>query len=167
MARAGRAWRGWFPLGGELTSGVPDGKEGIYFGEELPPSDRLLHGPNLFPERPAELRAAVLDWMAAMTGLGHVLMGGLALGLGLERDWIDRHLTADPVTLFRIFRYPPVDAGRARSLGRGRAHRLRAARRSSPTTARRAWRSAPATAGRRSSRSRAASCATSATCWSG
>ena len=36
MARAGRAWRGWFPLGGELTSGVPDGKEGIYFGEELP-----------------------------------------------------------------------------------------------------------------------------------
>ena len=35
MARAGRAWRGWFPLGGELTSGVPDGKEGIYFGEEL------------------------------------------------------------------------------------------------------------------------------------
>lgn len=24
MARAGRAWRGWFPLGGELTSGVPD-----------------------------------------------------------------------------------------------------------------------------------------------
>jgi isopenicillin N synthase-like dioxygenase len=43
-----------------------------------------------------------------MTGLGHALMGGLALGLGLERDWIDRHLTADPVTLFRIFRYPPV-----------------------------------------------------------
>src|SRR5690349_11237642 len=35
MARGGRAWRGWFPLGGELTSGVPDGKEGIYFGAEL------------------------------------------------------------------------------------------------------------------------------------
>ena len=111
MARAGRAWRGWFPLGGELTSGVPDGKEGIYFGEEQPPSDRLLHGPNLFPERPPELRTAVLDWMAEMTGLGHVLMGGLALGLGLERDWIDRHQTADPVTLFRIIRYPPVDLG--------------------------------------------------------
>ena len=60
MARAGRAWRGWFPLGGELTSGVPDGKEGIYFGEELPPSDRLLHGPNLFPARPPELRPAVI-----------------------------------------------------------------------------------------------------------
>jgi isopenicillin N synthase-like dioxygenase len=109
MHRAGRAWRGWFPLGGELTSGVPDGKEGIYFGEELPPSDRLLHGPNLFPERPAELRTAVLAWLDAMTGLGHALMGGLSLGLGMERSWIDRCLTADPITLFRIFRYPPVD----------------------------------------------------------
>ena len=27
MARGGRAWRGWFPLAGELTSGVPDRKE--------------------------------------------------------------------------------------------------------------------------------------------
>ena len=34
MARAGPAWRGWFPLGGELTSGKRDGKEGIYFGTE-------------------------------------------------------------------------------------------------------------------------------------
>jgi isopenicillin N synthase-like dioxygenase len=48
-----------------------------------------------------------------MTALGHALMGGLALGLGLERDWIDRHLTAEPVTLFRIFRYPPIDADTA------------------------------------------------------
>ena len=35
MARAGAAWRGWFPLGGELTSGAADQKEGVYFGEEL------------------------------------------------------------------------------------------------------------------------------------
>ena len=32
MARGGRAWRGWFPLGGELTSGTPDRKEGWYAG---------------------------------------------------------------------------------------------------------------------------------------
>src|SRR5689334_15848646 len=35
MASGGRAWRGYFPVGGELTSGEPDIKEGIYFGEEL------------------------------------------------------------------------------------------------------------------------------------
>src|SRR4051794_22471583 len=27
MAHGGRAWRGWFPVGGELTSGHPDAKE--------------------------------------------------------------------------------------------------------------------------------------------
>ena len=37
MTVGGRAWRGWFPLGGELTSGVPDRKEGYYFGAELSP----------------------------------------------------------------------------------------------------------------------------------
>ncbi len=35
MARGGPAWRGYFPLGGELTSGKPDRKEGLYFGAEL------------------------------------------------------------------------------------------------------------------------------------
>src|SRR5215211_7026758 len=32
MARGGRAWRGFFPIGVELTSGRPDRKEGLYFG---------------------------------------------------------------------------------------------------------------------------------------
>src|SRR5258706_1536213 len=36
MPLGGRAWRGWFPLGGELTSGKPDWEEGPYFGSELP-----------------------------------------------------------------------------------------------------------------------------------
>jgi isopenicillin N synthase-like dioxygenase len=108
MARGGPAWRGWFPLGGELTSGVPDRKEGIYFGEEGPATDpRPLHGPNLFPERPAGLRDAVLGALDAFTGLGHRLMGELATGLGLDRDWFARELTTDPTILFRIFHYPP------------------------------------------------------------
>ena len=50
MANSGSAWRGWFPVGGELTSGVPDRKEGLYFGLEHPPdhhrvqSATPLHG---------------------------------------------------------------------------------------------------------------------------
>jgi isopenicillin N synthase-like dioxygenase len=32
MAKGGRAWRGWFQLGDELTSGRADQKEGYYFG---------------------------------------------------------------------------------------------------------------------------------------
>ena len=36
MALGGCAWRGWFALGGELTSARPDWKEGLYLGTELP-----------------------------------------------------------------------------------------------------------------------------------
>jgi isopenicillin N synthase-like dioxygenase len=114
MSRGGRAWRGWFPVGGELTSGVPDRKEGIYFGAELHADDPRvreglpLHGPNLFPRRPAELRDAVLDYLDAMTRLGHAVMRGVALGLGLPADWFRRELTRDPTILFRIFCYPPA-----------------------------------------------------------
>src|SRR5687768_13817376 len=63
MSRGGRAWRGWFPVGGELTSGVPDRKEGIYFGADLPVSDRPLHGPNLFPSSVPALREVVLAYL--------------------------------------------------------------------------------------------------------
>jgi isopenicillin N synthase-like dioxygenase len=111
MSRGGRAWRGWFPVGGELTSGAPDVKEGLYFGQERPPSDRPLHGPNLFPARPAGLRDAVLHYMDAVTALGHELLRGISAGLGLDAGWFDRHLTADPLVLFRVFHYPPVAAG--------------------------------------------------------
>lgn len=120
MERAGRAWRGWFPVGGELTSGVPDHKEGLYLGTDLPPDDprvlagRPLHGPNLWPRRPVDLRPAVEDWMLAMAAVAETVLRGLAVGLGLDEDWFGRHLTAEPTVLFRIFHYPPVpeaDAG--------------------------------------------------------
>ncbi|HVF31987.1 MAG TPA: 2-oxoglutarate and iron-dependent oxygenase domain-containing protein [Acidimicrobiales bacterium] len=116
MAKAGRAWRGWFPVGGELTSGRPDRKEGIYLGAELPPSHPRvatgvpLHGANLFPDRPADLGPIVLAYLEAMTGLGHALARGLALALGHDAGWFERTLTGDPLVLFRIFHYPPDPA---------------------------------------------------------
>jgi isopenicillin N synthase-like dioxygenase len=117
MARGGRAWRGYFPVGGELTSGRGDLKEGLYFGRELPRDDPRvraglpLHGPNLFPGAVPELRGAVLAWMAALEALGQRLLSGIALGLGLEADFFERELTCDPICLFRIFHYPPAAGG--------------------------------------------------------
>jgi isopenicillin N synthase-like dioxygenase len=114
MPKGGRAWRGWFPLGGELTSGVRDWKEGLYFGEELGPDDARvrarwpLHGANLFPEEPAALRPAVLELIDALTRVGHSLLRGVSRALELDEEWFDRHLTAAPTVLFRIFRYPPL-----------------------------------------------------------
>jgi isopenicillin N synthase-like dioxygenase len=115
MALAGRAWRGFFPVGDELTSGKPDVKEGLYFGEELPASDARvaagtpLHGANLFPDEVPGLRHAVLDYMAALTDLGHALMRGVALGLALPADHFRTEMMASPLTLFRIFHYPPTE----------------------------------------------------------
>ena len=113
MAGGGRAWRGWFPEGAELTAGRPDHKEGYYFGEDLPPDDPRvaaglpLHGPNRYPPAVPALAPAVTAWMAEMTRLGHALVRGLGVGLGLGPTWFDEHLTASPTVLFRIFRYPP------------------------------------------------------------
>ncbi len=35
MERGGRAWRGYFPVGHELTGGRADRKEGLYLGDEV------------------------------------------------------------------------------------------------------------------------------------
>jgi isopenicillin N synthase-like dioxygenase len=112
MAHGGRAWRGYFPVGAELTSGKADLKEGIYFGAELPPDHPRvkdgtpLHGANLFPRSVPELREAVLGYIDAMTRLGHALMEGIASSLGLEESYFADHHTWEPLTLFRIFNYP-------------------------------------------------------------
>ena len=112
MERGGRAWRGYFPVGAELTSGRPDVKEGIYFGAELSPDHPRvkdgtpLHGPNLFPRNMPELRDVVLAYMGGMTELGHALMEGIALSLGLDASYFADRYTREPLTLFRIFNYP-------------------------------------------------------------
>jgi isopenicillin N synthase-like dioxygenase len=112
MTRGGRAWRGYFPLGGELTSGRPDRKEGIYFGTELGPQDiRVqaglpLHGANLYPELP-QFRERLLAYLDAVTALGQQLLSAIAAGLGQSRDYFLERYTRDPTVLFRIFNYPP------------------------------------------------------------
>jgi isopenicillin N synthase-like dioxygenase len=115
MSLGGRAWRGWFPVGGELTSGRPDLKEGVYFGEEVDESDPRvraglpLHGRNLFPDLPG-FRDAVLEYMGHQAVLGQRVMALLGLGLGLPADWFATRYTSQPTILFRIFHYPPSRA---------------------------------------------------------
>src|SRR6516162_7094640 len=113
MERGGRAWRGYFPVGAELTSGRPDRKEGLYFGAELPADDPRvlagipLHGANLFPRQVPQLRSLVLAYLDALTSLGQAVLTGVALSLGLEAGYFATGYTADPTILFRIFHYPP------------------------------------------------------------
>src|SRR2546423_301610 len=115
-AKRSRTSRGWFPLEGELTSGVPDRKEGLYLGVDLPPEHPRvragwpLHGANLWPHEVPELRGAVDAYMSATIKAAHALMQGIALALGLDPEYFARTYTAEPTVLFRIFRYPPQRA---------------------------------------------------------
>jgi isopenicillin N synthase-like dioxygenase len=114
MERGGRAWRGFFPVGGELTSGRPDLKEGLYFGAELPADDPRvraglpLHGGNLFPRQVPRLRPLVLAYLDELTRVGQAVLAGVALSLGLDAAYFATGYTADPTILFRIFHYPPA-----------------------------------------------------------
>lgn len=128
MVFGGKAWRGYFKVGDELTSGVPDQKEGIYFGTELPEDHALpLHGPNLWPEGDlgAEMKEIVLGYLSLMQQLGsvllsksdslnelkciflgYILMQAMAKSLGIDSSFFEEAFT-DPTLLFRIFNYPP------------------------------------------------------------
>ncbi len=119
MSRGGRAWRGWFPLGGELTSGQPDRKEGLYLGQDLGPDDPRvraglpMHGANLWPAALPALRPAVEAFMTGTERAAHAVLEGVALSLDLPADYFARAYTADPTVLFRIFHYPAAPRGDA------------------------------------------------------
>lgn len=120
MARGGRAWRGYFPVGAELTSGRPDLKEGLYFGTELGQDDpRPLHGPNLFPRQVPALRGAVLDYLDAMGAVARSVLRAVAVSLDLDAEFFASGYTAEPTVLFRIFHYPPSAVGAGDEWGVG------------------------------------------------
>ena len=132
MARSGLHWKGFFELGSELTNNLPDHKEGIYFGEDLPlnhPSverREAMHGPNQWPEDAAfseplrsRFKPAVLRFMQELTQLGQTIMEGVALSLGLPADWFRQRFTKQPFTPFRIFHYPSDGAPRGERWGVG------------------------------------------------
>jgi len=113
MRNSGLHWKGYFPRFDELTSGKPDNKEGLYFGEErcLDHPAVLarfpMHGPNQWPEPKLEWQKAVTDYMNILTHLGHAILEGVALSLNLPENFFrDRYCVPAPFTPFRIFHYP-------------------------------------------------------------
>ena len=54
----------------------------------------------------------LLPRMSALENVGQQVLSLMAEGLRLDTDYFQRHFTADPTVLFRIFRYPPDEAAR-------------------------------------------------------
>jgi len=117
MKYAGKAFRGYFDLGGELTAKKPDWKEGLYFGAELAAdhpdvlAGKPMHGANLWPEEVPELKDIVLEYMKRQTILGHLIMEGLARSFGHDVDYFREKYTTSPFTPFRLFYYPVDESG--------------------------------------------------------
>jgi len=115
MKYAGKAFRGYFNLGGELTSNKPDWKEGLYFGAEIPKdhpdNSKPMHGQNLWPANMPELEKVVLGYMEALTKLGHLLMEAIGRSLGLSSSFFREKFTSEPFIPFRLFYYPADKTG--------------------------------------------------------
>jgi len=117
MKYAARAFRGYFVLGGELTRKKPDWKEGLYFGAELQDDHpfvlegKPMHGKNLWPEDMPQMKDAVLNYMEALTVLGHLIMELIGRSLALDPNYFREKFTSEPFTPFRLFYYPPDDLG--------------------------------------------------------
>jgi hypothetical protein len=131
MTRGGRAWRGFFPVGGELTSGMPDIKEGTSISaRKLGPDDPRVAGPNFLCMAPISIRTpfrncadAIEGFMSGAERTAHAIMEGIAISLGLDAQYFSRRLHG---AAHHVVSYLPLSRLGCRGrLGCGRAHRLR------------------------------------------
>jgi len=119
-------FRGYTPVGGELTKGAPDRREQLDVGAEEPaeptrpddPAWRRLRGPNQWPAALPEMRPIVLEWMSVMDRVGFSLLRAIALGLGQPADYFERYFTPRGDPHLKIIHYPPLDdAGSDQGVG--------------------------------------------------
>ena len=117
--RNSKVYRGFFQLGDELTSYQKDWKEGYYFSSELTEDHPAviaktpMHGCNQWPDesQSPEFKRVVLKYMDSLTQLGHILMTGVAISLGLDKDFFRNEFTNEPFIPFRLFHYPADPTG--------------------------------------------------------
>ena len=107
-------FRGYIPLGGEVTNGLKDWHEGLDFRKEFEPdhpdviAGKPLHGPNQWPDQPAGFKDALQAHWDHMVRLGEAVARGIALSLGEEESLLDRFVR-DAFCNMRILHYPVYD----------------------------------------------------------
>ncbi|MFM7535962.1 MAG: isopenicillin N synthase family dioxygenase [Acidimicrobiales bacterium] len=115
-------FRGWEPVGAELTDGRPDQREQLDLATEhsaRPASTRpaylRLDGPNQWPDEALVpgFRAAVSAFLAAAASLADDVLGVLSLGLGLDEGHLGRVFGERPFSLAKLIRYPATPTGMA------------------------------------------------------
>ena len=122
-------FRGYTRFGHERTNGAVDLRDQIDIGREEParelgpddPAWLRLRGPNQWPSALPELRPVVLEWMAELERVGHVLLRAMAVALGQRADVFADAVTP-PEVLLKVIRYRTPAGADAAGQGVG-AHR--------------------------------------------
>ena len=91
----------------------PDLHEAFAFGRELPAAgnftagtaDHAMQAPNLWPDRPAEFRPAMLAWYETMTTLGNRILRIMTHALGVREDFFEDKFDHQSSAV-RLIRYP-------------------------------------------------------------
>ncbi|CZR68452.1 related to gibberellin 20-oxidase [Phialocephala subalpina] len=112
----GECGRGYERFGGQvLEEGkLPDAKEGIYIGDEIPSSSPLagkfLQGPNMWPNLPSsQFQTPIMQYRAKMLQLAETILTILALGLPYGADVFNDFMQS-PVANLKLLHYPPNES---------------------------------------------------------
>lgn len=107
-------FRGYNRAGWERTRGLPDWREQVDIGVELPtltqnpdlPAWARLQGPNQWPAAIPELREVILTYQAALAQLAIRLVRAFAAALGQPETIFDEIFSPNPHQLLKLIRYP-------------------------------------------------------------
>ncbi len=117
-------FRGYTPIGKELTNNKRDWNEAVDFGLDLSPDHPdvqkglPLQGPNQWPENPTKFKTLLLHHWDLLISLGERITQGLALSLGLDKDYFHA-FTDKSQSAMRILHYPPYQKKAGDNIGGG------------------------------------------------
>ena len=103
---------GYFSVGEEMTSGIKDWKEGVYYRAEYADYDKkkdsILYANNYWPDSKdfPNFKNTVLNYLSDIKNLGFQLTTCIADDLGLKTTFFTDKLTDKPFQHIGMFRYP-------------------------------------------------------------
>ena len=118
------AFRGYTPLGKELTNAKYDWHECVDFGLDIEPNQaeviagNQLMGPNQWPDSQPNFRKVLEKHWDLMIGLGRKITEGLAISLGLDNKFFAPFMNKSH-SFMRISNYPPYGKNQEENVGDG------------------------------------------------
>ena len=117
-------YRGYTPLGKELTNDKYDWHECVDFGLDLESNDpavnngKNLVGPNQWPENQHNFKNALENHWKLMIVLGKRITQGLSISLGLPKNYFLPFMNKSH-SYMRVSNYPPLENKNKENIGHG------------------------------------------------